>query len=469
VIWIACAFGVLTPGAYANRAYVSNEDGHSVTVIDAASAEVIATIPVGKRPRGLKLNHDGSRLFVAVSGLPKCPPTVPDEECAKQKRDLAADGIAVVDTAAQKVTQVLKAGSDPEQFDLSADGQRLFVANEDIAMTTVLDIRTGKVIARIPVGREPEGVVTAPNGRWVFVTNESDNSVSVIDTGTLKVLRSVQVGKRPRDLAFTPDGRFAYVSGELDASVYRISVPDGKSVERVVQLRKEALPMSVVLDAPRDRLYVSTGRGRTVAVIDLAKEAKLVTEIQVGTRPWGIALSEDGRWLYTANGPSNDVTVVDVKDLKVVKRIPSGKSPWGVVLGPAPPSKDLSTRPTASHLQPARPKGVGLGVAVELDQGFGAFGVPEDASALAWLRCVSHERGSFDEIVVAQALGNPVDCTATLIQIREFSALHDTLVHILDSRVGRVVVGGEIAARRLGRRERAEQQNEESQGYARVA
>ena len=126
------------------------------------------------------------------------------------------------------------------------------------------------MIARIPVGREPEGVGMSPDGQWVLVTNESDNSMSVIDTRTLKVVKSVQVGKRPRDVAFTPDGATAYVSGEFDASLYRMPLPEGEPVERVLQLRKEARPMAVVLDSPRNRLFMSTGRGGTVAVFDLS-------------------------------------------------------------------------------------------------------------------------------------------------------------------------------------------------------
>ena len=95
--------------------------------------------------------------------------------------------------------------------------------------------------------------------------------------------------------------------------------------------------MAVLLDASRDRLYVSTGRGGTVAVISLATR-KLLAEVKVGARPWGIALSKDGRTLYTANGPSNDVSVVDTSSLRVVKTIPVGQSPWGVALGPTPPA-----------------------------------------------------------------------------------------------------------------------------------
>jgi PQQ-dependent catabolism-associated beta-propeller protein len=340
---LACFLLLALPAlsAHAGRAYVSNEDGQSVSVLDTDKAEVVATISVGKRPRGLKLNADGTLLYVAVSGLPKCPPTVPDEECAKLERDLAADGIAVVDTRQNKLLKVLKAGSDPEQFDLSKDGKRMFVANEDIATTSVVDTGSGEVIERVAVGKEPEGVVVSPNGRWVLVTNESDNAVSIIDASTLKVLRSVKVGHRPRDAAFTPDSKTAYVSGEFDASLYRMAVPEGEPVQRVLQMRKEARPMAVILDTPRNRIYMTTGRGRTVAVIDL-KSSKLLKEIEVGTRPWGMAMSEDGRFLYTANGPSNDISVVDTKNLTVIKRIAVGKTPWGVVLGPTPAAQNKS-------------------------------------------------------------------------------------------------------------------------------
>jgi YVTN family beta-propeller protein len=326
------AFCVLPLAAHAGRAYVSNEDEHTVTVIDTDRNEVIATIPVGKRPRGIQVSPDGSQLFVALSGLPKCPPSVPDEECEKLERDLKADGVAIVDTKTLQVSKVHQAGSDPEQFDITPDG-RLIVANEDVATATVLDIRSGNIVARVPVGKEPEGVRVAPGGAWVLVTNESDNSISIIDTKSLEEVKHVIVGKRPRDIAFMPDGKTAYVSGEFDSSLWRIRVPEGAPVERVIQLDKDARPMAVRIDAQRKRLYLSTGRGGKVAVIDIAAAPKLIQEIPVGTRPWGIELSADGKRLYTANGPSNDVSVVDTTTLKVIKKIPVGKSPWGVALG----------------------------------------------------------------------------------------------------------------------------------------
>ncbi len=88
-------------------------------------------------------------------------------------------------------------------------------------------------------------------------------------------------------------------------------------------------PMGLAISPDGRRLYVSTGRGRQVAVLDTATR-NVVGSVTVGQRPWGIVLSPDGTRLYTANGPSNDVTAVDTRTLAAVATIPTGKSPWGV-------------------------------------------------------------------------------------------------------------------------------------------
>src|SRR4051812_23726371 len=49
---------------------VSNEKGGDVTLIDSTTHEVVATVPVGKRPRGVHASPDGRMLYVALSGRP---------------------------------------------------------------------------------------------------------------------------------------------------------------------------------------------------------------------------------------------------------------------------------------------------------------------------------------------------------------------------------------------------------------
>lgn len=89
--------------------------------------------------------------------------------------------------------------------------------------------------------------------------------------------------------------------------------------------------MGLALDARRGRLYVSTGHGGTVAVVDLGEPPKVLAEITVGARPWGIALASRGTRLYSANGPSADVSIVDTERLTVVGTVAVGHGPWGVV------------------------------------------------------------------------------------------------------------------------------------------
>jgi YVTN family beta-propeller protein len=54
----------------------------------------------------------------------------------------------------------------------------------------------------------------------------------------------------------------------------------------------------------------------------------------VGQRVWQLAFTPDEKLLFTTNGTSNDVSVIDVADLTVTKSIPVGRYPWGVVVSP---------------------------------------------------------------------------------------------------------------------------------------
>src|SRR5918994_2055149 len=101
------------PSFAAGRLFVTNEQGGDISVVDVAAQRVVATIPVGKRPRGIRLSPDGSLLYVALSGSPIAPPGV--DESTLPPPDKRADGIGVVSVADLKLLRVLPGGSDPEQ------------------------------------------------------------------------------------------------------------------------------------------------------------------------------------------------------------------------------------------------------------------------------------------------------------------------------------------------------------------
>jgi hypothetical protein len=103
-------------------AYTSDEAGGNVAVVDLSHAEVVANIPVGKRPRGVKLSPDRTLLYVALSGSPRGGPGI--DESKLPPPDRSADGIGIVDVATRKLVKIIPSGQDPETFDIAPDGAR---------------------------------------------------------------------------------------------------------------------------------------------------------------------------------------------------------------------------------------------------------------------------------------------------------------------------------------------------------
>lgn len=314
------------------RVFVTNEQSGDLTVIDAAAGTVIATAPLGKRPRGIQPGPGGRFLYVALSGSPSAPPGV--DEKTLPPPDRSADGIGEIDAETYKVTRVIKAGNDPEQLAISSDGTRMYVANEDAAQVSVVDVPSGNVVATVKIGEEPEGVTIRPDGKVVYVTSEEDGAVFAIDTAANKVLKRIPVGARPRSIGFLPDSSRAYVSLENDGAVALIDAKEHRFV-RLIKLEGQgntpkARPMGITVAKDGTVVYVTTGRFGHLFFIDPSKNA--TSSMEVGQRPWGVAVLPDGKTAYTANGPSNDVSVVDLVAKSVTKKIPAGRGPWGIAV-----------------------------------------------------------------------------------------------------------------------------------------
>jgi YVTN family beta-propeller protein len=327
------------------QVYVSNEKSGDVTIINGGDNQVLGTIPVGKRPRGIHASPDGKTVYVALSGTPiAAPPQLDakgnpvfqkakdDDDDDSVKADKSADSIAIVDVATRKMTGKISAGSDPEEFSLSADGTKLYVSNEDVKTASVINIATGKVEHIVAVGQEPEGVATTPDGKRFYVTCEAGGDIYVIDTAGYTVVGHFKVNVRPRSVAFLPGTGMGFIPSESTGELNVIDTVNLK-VLKVVALPPGSRPMSVKAAQDGKKIYVSNGRAGTVSVLD-SRTYELLNTIKVGVRPWGMALSPDGRFLYSANGPSDDVSVIDLNANQEIARVKAGTSPWAVAVVP---------------------------------------------------------------------------------------------------------------------------------------
>ena len=323
--------GVAPAGGAQERLYVSDETGGDVVIVDPQRESVVARIAVGKRPRGIQLSSDHQKLYVALSGSPIAGPNV--DESKLPPPDRRYDGIGVVDLKLQKLINTYPSGADPEAFALSHDGKVLYVSNEDVGKLSAVDLTRGTVRATVAVGSEPEGVAVSHDDRIVYVTCETSNSLYVIDAHTMHVLAQIPTEKRPRGIFLGRQSHRGYATDEFGAALTVFSTDDYQVVQTIaLGDPKVVRPMGIASMDGR-RLYVTTGRFGALLEVDPGAGRVLRTIADVGKRPWGVALSRDGEKAYTANGPSGDVSVIDLQSGRVETRIAVGGSPWGVVAG----------------------------------------------------------------------------------------------------------------------------------------
>lgn len=303
--------------ALGETVYVSDEEAHVVHLIDGATQTLVGRIAVGKRPRGLQLSADGKRLYVAVS---------------------EDNRIDVVDLASRTVVDHIPSGPDPETFALHPDGKRLFVANEDDALVSTVDM-AGKVIVReTAVGAEPEGTTVSPDGKWALATSETASIIHFIEVATGEVVDNVMVDTRPRIVKYSPGGRTVWTTSETRGTVTVIDAASRK-ILKVIDIAAAAPQIEIVqavgIEFTRDgrRAFVAIGRGSKVVEID-PNTYEIVRFFPVGFRAWNLALSPDETRLYTANGLSGDVSVIDLTANRPLATIKTGGKPWGVAARP---------------------------------------------------------------------------------------------------------------------------------------
>ena len=192
----------------------------------------------------------------------------------------------------------------------------------------------------MPVGVEPEGMAVSPDGKILVNTSETTNMAHLIDTQTKQIVANILVDARPRFAQFKPDGSELWVSSEVGGTVAVIDPVEARrssrrSPSKFPACRKRrssrsAFPSRRTASAP----FVALGPANRVAV-DRRRDARRSRNICSSASASGIwRFTPDEKYLLTANGVSNDVSVIDVASLKVVKSIPVGAFPWGVVVAP---------------------------------------------------------------------------------------------------------------------------------------
>jgi YVTN family beta-propeller protein len=297
-----------------NRAYVVNQGINTVSVINTATNQVTATIPMSSYSSSVAASPDGSHVYVANH-----------------------DTVSVIDTATNQVTATIPIPDLCEQGGcygsaaqltnvfVSPDGSRVYAARsystDDGSPTglSVINTATNTVINTDFVYQSQDMTFT-PDGTRIY-SADSGQYVGVLDPnglGEVAIVAVTTTGNWPYEnaVAINPTGTRAYVvvddiftaksrvavidtnptSATYNTEIASISVPDGAQ--------------DVVVSPDGTRVYVTEGDGKTVTVIDAATNTVL-----------GIFTTDQTSGGYVvrsiAVGPNGAIYVTDSTDGKI--------------------------------------------------------------------------------------------------------------------------------------------------------
>ena len=219
----------------------------------------------------------------------------------------------------------------------------VMIVNRDSNDIAFMDRKTNKLIGKTFLGNNvnPHMVMMSPDGRYVVTGGTRANRAFIIDTRTLQLVKTIQVDLAPEHLAFSPDGRW-YYQGNPDGD--SISVIDMQSLSKIKTIPGFAEPLNVTFTPDGSKAYIGNYGAHWVGVIDVRRH-ELLKKIQVGDVP-GVAkldpqkylgelhgvsnatITNDGRYLYAADGTLGIVSIIDTRDDKVIKTIRVGADPW---------------------------------------------------------------------------------------------------------------------------------------------
>lgn len=270
------------------KAYVTNSNSTTITIIDIATNTVIGVIGGFDGPSGMVITPSETFAYVNNYGGPGGVGS--------------GNGttVRVVNLNTNTIVGApITVGLAPASLAIGPDGAFVYVINYvdgNPGTGTISVIRTSDntVVNTIPGFSGPFAIAITPDGKYAYVTNFGSNNfapigttVSVVDLNSNVVIGTINLAIQPSGIAITPDGRFAY------ASNYN------------------------TLYAGSGFTDLTAGQG-TVNIIDTATNTVIPPTIAVGQSPDAVAISSNGEYAYVTNYTSNTVNVIALPSFQII-------------------------------------------------------------------------------------------------------------------------------------------------------
>src|SRR5437879_6560671 len=259
--------------------------------------------------------------------------------------DQTSNTISVIDPAENKLLGVIRLG-DPVPGALSPlykgqllvhglgyspDGKTLAVVSVGSNSVTLIDTATNKVKDVVYVGRSPHEPFFTPNGRELWVTVRGENYVSVIDPVRMKETRRIEVANGPGMTMFGPDGKYAFVCSSFTPELAVIDAASHKIIKKIPQV--SPFSPNIAVTPENDEVWITLKDVGRVQIYSAKPpfEQKAVLDTGPITNHLNFANNRNGKFVYVTIGGANEVKAFRRSDTpELVATIPVGELPHGI-------------------------------------------------------------------------------------------------------------------------------------------
>jgi YVTN family beta-propeller protein len=261
----------------------------------------------------------------------------------------AGDNVHVIDPANNQVVGTIEGIEVPHGVTIAPDGSRVYVTDESLSTLDVVDAKSLKVSKRIKLTGRPNNVAVSKDGKWVYAAvAQPPGAVDVIDTATLTRTKSIPTKGSIHNVYVTPDGKYA-VAGSIPGASINVIDTATNTVAWTMTMKSGIRPMAFTRnpDGSTKDLIVQLSEFHGFVVIDFAahEERRRVTQPALpgveketqgiqGAPAHGLAVTEDGKTLWTTSKYYGYVAAYSIPDYKLIKVVPVGSHPEWLTIPP---------------------------------------------------------------------------------------------------------------------------------------
>jgi YVTN family beta-propeller protein len=270
-----------------NKLFVANAGSNNVTVINATSHAVAATITCGSGTNYVGYCPSTNRVYAA---------------------NTSTTTLTVIDCMTNAVVATVTVGANPNEPCYCPTTDEMWVCNWGASTLSVINCATNAIAATITHTYSVGNFAYSPKSDKMYFCYSGYDKVLVYDCVSHSVLNTIDVGDNPQYACYCPSTDCIFVT---NISSDNVSVIDCASNLVVALIAVGDGPYGIAYNPNCDRVYVANSASDNVSVINPATNAVVAT-VTVGDNPWGIAMNHRTGFMNVTNfGSSDNVSVIN--------------------------------------------------------------------------------------------------------------------------------------------------------------